>query len=59
MLFCGFARFFERAGGVFVCLAREFVGSEASLTMGGCGSGVRVGGKVVVFRSAIVWALGH
>jgi hypothetical protein len=53
------ARLLESAGGVFVRLARKLMGSEAALTMGGCGCGVGMRGKVVVFGGSVVWALGH
>jgi hypothetical protein len=59
MFFRCFAGFFEGAGGVLVSLAGKFMGGEAALAVRGCGRGVGVGGKVVIFGGSIVWALGH
>jgi hypothetical protein len=59
VLFRSLAGFLEGAGGVFVGLAGKFMGSQAALTMRSCSGGVGMGGKIVVFGGAIVWALGH
>jgi hypothetical protein len=59
MLFCGFAGFFEGAGGVFVGLTGKLVGGEAALAMRGCGGGVGMGGKIVELSDSFVRALGH
>jgi hypothetical protein len=49
-----------RLRGMLVRLLRKLVrGEMVSLAMGGRGSLVRVGGKVVIFGGAIVWTLRH
>jgi hypothetical protein len=59
MLFRRLPRLLERAGGVFVRLARKLMCRQASFAMRSRGCGVGVGGKIVVFGGSIVNALGH